>query len=168
MIKDIILSRLATADHIYGYMYGQPYIYNGETYRPDKIIKIKTSDLTIGKNSLVYVWGFPGPDANIYYFSDYGITWAFTYNKIKHITIEEWKNRRSNMNHQEALTDYLKFKEKVMPTIKEDSTPISSYFTEQERNKISDIFQDYYIMGINDIAEEDEVCKTLFQKVGIL
>lgn len=72
------------------------------------------------------------------------------------------------MNHQEVLADYLKFKEKVMPTIEEDSTPISAYFTEQERNKISDIFQDHYLMGINEIAEEDEVCKTLFQKVGIL
>lgn len=72
------------------------------------------------------------------------------------------------MNRQEALADYLKFKEKVMPTIEEDSTPISAYFTDQERYKISDIFQDYYIMGVNEIAEEDEVCKTLFQKVGII
>lgn len=165
MDKELILSRLATADHIYGYMYGQPYINTGVEYERDKIIKIKTSDLIIGKNSLVYVWGFPGPDANIYYFSDYGITWAFNRDKIKYITLEEWRKR---MNHQEALADYLKFKQKVMPTIEEDSTPISSYFTDQERYKISDIFQDYYIMGINDIAEEDEVCKTLFQKVGIL
>lgn len=72
------------------------------------------------------------------------------------------------MNHNEALADYLNFRQKVMPTIEEDSTPLSSYFTDQERNKISDIFQDYYLMGINDIAEEDEVCKILFQKVGIL
>lgn len=72
------------------------------------------------------------------------------------------------MNHQEALADYLKFKQKVMLTIEEDSTPISAYFTDQERYKISDIFQDHYLMGINEIAEEDEVCKTLFQKVGIL
>ena len=168
MNKELILSRLATADHIYGYMYGQPYINTGVEYKWDKIIKIKTSDLIIGKNSLVYVWGFPGPDANIYYFSDYGITWAFDRSKIKYITLEEWKKRRPNMNHQEALADYLKFKQKVMPTIEEDSTPISAYFTEQERNKISDIFQDHYLMGINEIAEEDEVCKTLFQKVGIL
>ena len=72
------------------------------------------------------------------------------------------------MNHQEALADYLKFKQKVMPTIEEDSTPISAYFTEEERNKISDVFQGYYYIGINELADEDETCKSLFQKVGIL
>ena len=72
------------------------------------------------------------------------------------------------MNHNEALTDYLKFKQNVMPTIEEDSTPLSSYFTDQERYKISDIFQDHYLMGINEIAEEDETCNSLFHKVGIL
>ena len=77
-------------------------------------------------------------------------------------------NRRFNMNHNEALTDYLKFKQNVMPTIEEDSTPLSSYFTDQERYKISDIFQDHYLMGINEIAEEDETCNSLFHKVGIL
>ena len=37
---------------------------------------------TLGKfcknaDAFYYIWGWPGPDANIYYFKDYGITWAF-------------------------------------------------------------------------------------------
>lgn len=30
-----------------------------------------------GSDAFCYVWGWPGPDANLYYFSDYGKTWAF-------------------------------------------------------------------------------------------
>ena len=34
--------------------------------------------------------------------------------------------------------------------------------------KISSIFQNYYCMGLEEIAEEDETCKNLFEKVGLI
>jgi hypothetical protein len=66
---------------IYGFMYGHKYINTFDKgLIPDKIIKINKKDLQLGiKNDcFVYVWGYPGPDANIYKFEDYGETWAFT------------------------------------------------------------------------------------------
>lgn len=41
-------------------------------------------------------------------------------------------------------------------------------FTEDEKWRISDIFQNYYCMGIGEIAEESETCKSIFQKVGLI
>lgn len=51
----------------------------------DEIIEINKSDLTLGKNGdcFIYVWGFPGPDVNIYDFKEYGETWAFSKDEIK-------------------------------------------------------------------------------------
>lgn len=34
--------------------------------------------------------------------------------------------------------------------------------------KISSVFQNYFCMGISEIAEEDEVCCSLFEKLGLL
>ena len=72
------------------------------------------------------------------------------------------------MNHQEALTDYSKFKEKVIPNIDEDSILISSYFTEEEKYKIKEVFQDYYHMDIEILAEHNKTLDTLFKKLGII
>ena len=62
----------------YGTMYGNKYIGN----ELDKIIKIDKKEISFAKNidAFYYVWGWPGPDANLYYFKDYGITWAFDMN----------------------------------------------------------------------------------------
>ena len=74
---------------IFGYMYGMPFIdifKNGQLlHEKDRIIEIRKEHLELGANgtSFVYVWGMPGPDYNIYKFSDYGITWAFTPDEIK-------------------------------------------------------------------------------------
>lgn len=46
--------------------------------------------------------------------------------------------------------------------------PIASAFTDEERYYISDIFQNYHCLGIKEIAEEDELSKSIFQKVGLL
>lgn len=72
------------------------------------------------------------------------------------------------MNHQETLTDYSKFKEKVIPNIDEDSILISSYFTEEEKYKIMEVFQDYYHMDIKTLAEHNKTLDTLFRKLGII
>jgi hypothetical protein len=34
--------------------------------------------------------------------------------------------------------------------------------------KISSVFQNYYCIGLSEIAEEDEVCCSLFEKLGLL
>lgn len=41
-------------------------------------------------------------------------------------------------------------------------------FTEQERYNISKVYQNYYCMGIYEIAEEDEVAKSIFEKIGVI
>ena len=60
-------------NNIYGYMYAS------ENQRYGEIISINKNDLKISKfgDSFIYIWGWPGPDYNIYYFKDYGYTWAF-------------------------------------------------------------------------------------------
>ena len=40
--------------------------------------------------------------------------------------------------------------------------------TEREKNLISKVFQNYYCMGLSEIAEEDETAKRVFQKVGLI
>lgn len=34
--------------------------------------------------------------------------------------------------------------------------------------KISSVFQNYYCLGLSEIAEEDEVCCSLFEKLGLI
>lgn len=62
-------------DIIYGEMYGR-----NRTNSDATIISIRKSELhkTVDDDSVIYVWGWPGPDGNIYKYSDYGETWAFT------------------------------------------------------------------------------------------
>jgi hypothetical protein len=40
--------------------------------------------------------------------------------------------------------------------------------TEREVYLISKVFQNYYCIGINEIAEEDETAKSLFEKIGLI
>lgn len=85
LMNEAIIEKLDIQGYIYGYMYGQPYIQCADgNKRKDKIIKIEKDELRIGKNKncFVYIWGWPGPDANIYYFDDYGITWSFNENDL--------------------------------------------------------------------------------------
>ena len=43
----------------------------------------------------------------------------------------------------------------------------ASGLDERELYLVSKVFQNYYCMGIDDIAKEDETAKTLFEKIGI-
>ena len=38
-------------------------------------------------------------------------------------------------------------------------------FTDRERYDISKVYQNYYCMGINEIAEENETAKSIFIKI---
>ena len=59
--------------YIYAYMYAS------KNHRYGEIIKINKKELkiSVSGDSFIYIWGWPGPDYNIYYFEDYGYTWAF-------------------------------------------------------------------------------------------
>lgn len=41
-------------------------------------------------------------------------------------------------------------------------------FTEDEQYLVSKVFQNYYCMGVYEIAEEDETAKSLFIKIGLI
>lgn len=45
---------------------------------------------------------------------------------------------------------------------------LKSKLDEHEIWKISSVFQNYFCMGISEIAEEDEVCCSLFEKLGLI
>jgi hypothetical protein len=66
--------------NIYGYMYGKKF----DDKNLNKIIEIDKESLDIGRNKdrFFYVWGYPGPDYNVYLFKDYGKTWAFSREEI--------------------------------------------------------------------------------------
>ena len=81
----------------YGRMYGNEFIIivkNGEMIKElDKIIEIPKEKIHFCKNDecFWYQWGWPGPDVNLYYFKDYGITWAFDKNDFINKEKEEVK-----------------------------------------------------------------------------
>lgn len=60
----------------YGTMHGQPY-HDGM-----QIIHVKPNEAQLDGKGLYYVWGWPGPDFNRYFLSDYGKTWALTKEEI--------------------------------------------------------------------------------------
>ena len=74
--KSKIKNDLEIFGGIYGYMYGQR---SKNISLKEDITYIPKDCLQTGKyeDCFIYVWGWPGPDANIYYFKDYGKTWSF-------------------------------------------------------------------------------------------
>lgn len=75
--------KVENTDKIFAYMYCTYHSPHG------KVIEIETKDLEYrlwpSKSNprlqvplFIYMWGWPGPDYNTYYFCDYGKTWAFT------------------------------------------------------------------------------------------
>ena len=71
---------------IYGYMYGEQYRH---PYDPDEIIYIEKESLrpwTEDGHQIgwCFIWGWPGPDYNIYLFRDYRKTWAFAKEDVIH------------------------------------------------------------------------------------
>lgn len=77
MLEEIIMETEMTIkkhNKIYAFMYG----FREEN--PDHIIDIDINKLNFPSTGryMVYIWGGPGPDYNIYHFRDYGKTWAYT------------------------------------------------------------------------------------------
>lgn len=55
----------------------------------EQIVPIKTSSVRWDptKTLFYYIWGWPGPDCNMYDADSYGKTWAFTKEKL----LQYWK-----------------------------------------------------------------------------
>lgn len=66
-----------TETPIYGWMYGT---HIKDKNVEDDICKFNNWELELTKDrtGFLYVWGWPGPDYNIYNLDDYGKTWAFS------------------------------------------------------------------------------------------
>ena len=66
-----------TREPIYGLMYNKRTI--SKPIEEDIcFINHKELKLSEYKDSFIFIWGWPGPDYNLYKFKDYGVTWAFT------------------------------------------------------------------------------------------
>ena len=77
MTKEEAIVKLNKVGYIYGYMYGRPLENNKE------ILQINAAGLNIWDSGFCFVWGWPGPDYNLYKYEDYGKTWAFTKEEVK-------------------------------------------------------------------------------------
>lgn len=77
-----LVTQLINNSEVYVTMYG---LHKSE----DKVLKIKTSEISHfvfdwdGEPVFIYIWGYPGPDYNIYKMSDYGETWAFSKKELE-------------------------------------------------------------------------------------
>ena len=76
--------------NIWGTMYG------GKNPETECIISIAKNalELTRDADEFVYIWEYPGPDANLYKFSDYGVTWAFTREELSQYETYEEKHHK--------------------------------------------------------------------------
>ena len=77
-LYDLVMSH----DIIYSLMYA-PYIVEWRSLE-EQIIEIKTKELKWFEDhtGFIWVWGYPGPDANMYNLKDYGKSWAFTKDEL--------------------------------------------------------------------------------------
>lgn len=73
-----LITQLMHADRFYGTMYGMH-------KSKDTVIEISTKDIYkfvfnwgYKGPAIIYLWGWPGPDGNVYLMDDYGKTWAFS------------------------------------------------------------------------------------------
>lgn len=118
MTKNEILKRIQTAPSIWGYMYGKPYYVTnhyllGQMYTLDEIIEIPTSLISgWGDEGFCFVWGYPGPDYNVYLYKDYGKTWAFSKDEIE----------KPEIPHDLPLYRVVRFKEPVKDWTPETTT----------------------------------------------
>lgn len=90
MTKEEIISRFVSNDKdvFYGTMYGGEYrsilTEDGVIREKDKAIEIKKTEVEFDPDNgfIIFIWGGPGPDYNVYRFSDYGKTWAFSMDEV--------------------------------------------------------------------------------------
>lgn len=66
------------------------------------------------------------------------------------------------------MIEEAKYKQKTLPNIDKDSVPVSSYFSEYERLRIKEVFQNYHHMDIETLAMHDKTLNSIFTKIGII
>ena len=66
------------------------------------------------------------------------------------------------------MIEEAKYKQKTLPNIDKNSVPISSYFSEYERLRIKEVFQNYHHMDIETLAMHDNTLNSIFTKIGII
>lgn len=77
-----LITQLIHSNHIYITMYGMH-------KSKDRIIKIKNTEIYKfvfnwdNGPAFIYLWGWPGPDGNVYHIDDYGETWAFSKEELQ-------------------------------------------------------------------------------------
>ena len=85
---DNLYDKITSHESIWSLMYT-----NYASFMPleKQIIEIKIKELRWSKDKTVayFVWGWPGPDFNLYEEDNYGITWAFTRKEL----IDYWKEK---------------------------------------------------------------------------
>lgn len=88
---DNLYDKITSHDSIWSLMYPD-YINCMST--EEQIIEIKIEELRWSKNKQVayYVWGWPGPDVNMYNVDNFGITWHFNKDEL----INYWKNKKND------------------------------------------------------------------------
>ena len=69
-------------EKVYSLLYSPTKIDNKSVR--EQLFEVKTKDLdwSLDHNSFVYVWGWPGPDYNLYTIKTYGKGWAFSEEEI--------------------------------------------------------------------------------------
>lgn len=74
-LKDTVMKH----DKIYSFLYGKYYKNEDPKDSINEIIEISTDRLTwsIDGQNFYYRWGWPGPDANLYSYFNFGSGWAF-------------------------------------------------------------------------------------------
>lgn len=92
MTKEEIVSLMESADGIWGTMFGKDVVRHfspltGKGYfEKDDYVFISKDELkewgTKECTGYFFIWGMPGPDYNVYLFSDYGKTWSFDENDL--------------------------------------------------------------------------------------
>ena len=66
---------------------------DGTSVENNTIIEIETDNLSWSKDgeTAYYIWGWPGPDYNIYSRGNYGKDWAFAKREMERINLKERK-----------------------------------------------------------------------------
>ena len=86
----------AKTDGIWGTKYGM------DKHNDTDILHIDPNSLHFDEDGMVFIWGWPGPDYNLYKYSDYGNTWALMEREIR------MQHHRSSHIHNFKVVDKIK------------------------------------------------------------
>ena len=81
-LRFYVAKSVLSHEKIYSLLYSPSRIDN--TPISEQLFEVKTEDLdwSLDHNSFIYIWGWPGPDYNLYTIKTYGKGWAFSEEEI--------------------------------------------------------------------------------------